>query len=293
MISFYCLDFREKAVGGAVVSPTLYDEHFRELPVEVQFALRDFGQLTFLVHGFDNSRAEGREKMRFFAKQLREVQKLPGDHVLVAVLWPGDTFVGGALWGLLGKAGYAAQEGDADTTADALTQCIRTVLRPRVPMHFVAHSLGCRVTLETMRRLDLVQLRTGERLETGNVLLMAGAVDADALARRSRYRAAVEGARRIAVLHSREDDAVNAWFKVGDVLAGIFDGWWWEREALGAVGPKPAGGDEVPRNVDARELRYEHSDYLPTYPGLQVGPTQQDVERWAVQVVSGAVAPLA
>lgn len=265
----YTLDFRSRPVGGPVVGrPALYDRHDR-LVSGGPSLLAGAEPLTFLVHGFNVPRPEGQRSLTAFADMLG----LPGDRgAIVGVLWPGDD--------RLSPLTYSLEERDADATADGLARVISEVIRPRGPVHFGAHSLGCRVVLETMLRL------AKEGVEVGQVALMAAAVDGDALARSTRYRAVVEGAARVAVLHSDRDLVLKLAFPAGDWFAALLFGGYTSR-ALGAAGPARAGQERVPGTVveDAvGAFRVGHGDYLPASP-----PTanQHSAANWAGGVLAG------
>lgn len=250
MIRFHGVSVRAREVGGGFIPPQLYESFPRNPAIQ----LRDLAkspQLTFLLHGFAVNEREGRIALRNFGERVRaELPLLDGD--VVALLWPGDD--------RLSPISYSVEERDADQTAKLLGDLIALSLRPAVPVNFVAHSLGCRVVLETMRRLRV------HGLSSDQVVLMAGAVDADALARGTRYRDAVSSARRVSVLSSRRDNVLKFAFPVGDFLAALLFGGETSR-ALGSVGPRSAGKEAVPRPVlstnipDARDVG--HHDYLP------------------------------
>lgn len=126
--------------------------------------------------------------------------------------------------------------------------------------HFLAHSLGCPVALETMNRLQ------EQGLSAGQGILLAGAVDCDALARGTRSRACTQAAARLQVLSSKIDRVLQWWFPIGALLAGLFFGGY-TRSTLGRVGSRPSPSREaVPGTVAALTLQdawqVGHGDYL-------------------------------
>ena len=223
MPELFLLDFRAAEVGGGFAGPLLFDERGRVLDPGALLALGARAPLGFLLHGFNVDRSAGRQGLSEFGRLLRAAHPdLAG--TLVAVLWPGDD--------LLSPLTYALEERDADETARRLAALCTRTLRLREPPSFVAHSLGCRVALETMARLHAAGLGSA------HAVLMAGAVDADCLARADRYRACVAAARSVAVLHSGADLVLRLAFPLGDAVAGFLFGGY-TRTALGLAGPRP------------------------------------------------------
>jgi esterase/lipase superfamily enzyme len=250
MIRFHGLTVRAREVGGGFIPPQLYESFPRNPPIRIE-DLAHSPQLTFLLHGFAVNEREGRISLRNFAELVRnQLPTLDGD--VVALLWPGDD--------RLSPISYSLEERDADTTAGMLAELIVRRLRPTTQVNFVAHSLGCRVVLETMRKLRV------HGLSSDQVVLMAGAVDADALARATRFRDAVSAARRVAVLSSRRDKVLKIAFPVGDFLAALLFGGDASR-ALGLLGPRNAQREAVPRPVQSTKIADQadvgHHDYLP------------------------------
>jgi esterase/lipase superfamily enzyme len=275
MIRFHGLTVRARAVGGGFIPPQLYESFPRSPPIRLQ----DLGrspQLTFLLHGFAVNEREGRISLRNFAELVRnQLPNLDGD--VVALLWPGDD--------LLSPITYSLEERAADKTARMLADLIALTLRPATSVNFVAHSLGCRVVLEAMRWLRV------RGLTSDQVVLMAGAVDADALARSTRYRDAVSTAKRVSVLSSQRDNVLKFAFPVGDFLAGVLFGGYTTR-ALGLVGPRNADTEVVPRPVRSTKIpdrdNVGHHDYL---PGEHVADKQRAAAGYVAQSIRGDADP--
>jgi hypothetical protein len=252
LLELFVLDFRAAEIGGGFAGPLLLTERGRALDPGALLALGAGGPLTFLLHGFNLGRSAGRASLLEFGRLLRAAHPdLAGR--LVAVLWPGDD--------LLSPLTYSLEERDADETARRLAALCTRTLRLREPPSFVAHSLGCRVALETMARLHAA----GRPL--AHAVLMAGAVDADCLARADRYRASVAAARRVAVLHSGADLVLRLAFPLGDAVASLLFGGY-TRSALGLTGPQPGARkrETIPApSVSALSLTrfgVGHLDYL-------------------------------
>lgn len=247
----YLLDLRRDDRGGPVVPGLLTEWAGGASGRAAEESLRQAARVAFLLHGFNVSRPSGRATLLKLATLL-----LAGrDHALVGVLWPGDSWARAASYSFEGR--------DADDSAVELVRFIDRVLRPGTGISLAAHSLGCRVALETVKRLD-------SRFPVAQVALMAGAVDDYGLAWSRAYRAAVSRAGRVAVLASKADDVLRLAYPVGDLLQSFVFFW---REAaglaLGYHGPrahKPTAG-AIPDNVFTEQINdrsgVDHGDYLP------------------------------
>lgn len=218
------LDFRTRDVGGPVATtPVLYQDGIRRgsglgaLPGHA-------GGLTFVVHGYNNDRAQGMASIAGFASAAAAAVPALAGTLLVGVLWPGD-----AIFGFLS---YPTEERDADATAAAFARELARTRLDAIPT-FVAHSLGCRVVLETIERLTRLH---PDRAWVDQIVLMAGAVDNDCLGRRERYLRGATGALRVVTVASTADRVLQLAFPAGDWLTGIFSGGY-TRTALGRSGP--------------------------------------------------------
>lgn len=213
--------------------------------------LAAYEPLLFVLHGFNVSRTDGIGQLSRFATAISATGLEFG--AIVWVTWPGD--------GPGGPMSYPLQEPDADDTAHHLARALSEAVRPRQPVHFAAHSLGCRVVFETVKQL------LGSAVRVGTVVTMAAAVDGSSPSESRRYRAAVASVDRVLVLRS-EDDRVLRWaFPVGDLVASLFYGGS-TCAALGFRGPAPSVEGGAPGNIDvARHRGADHSDYLPPPTG--------------------------
>lgn len=271
------LDFRVAEVGGGLLrDPRPFGPDGRLLGQEMLPLLGKGGPVTFLLHGFNNSRTRGREALLGFA-QLVEQDAPDLDARLAAVLWPGDD--------LLSPVSYSLEERDARRTAAHLALLLLDTWKVAEAPSFVAHSLGCLVALETMKLL------ADRGLATDQALLLAGAVDADALARSDRYRGAIASARHVFVLHSRADKTLKWAFPAGDSVAALIFGGY-TRRALGLSGPERGKGDgTVPANVSPLNLTgqgVDHGDYL---PGKSAGKPQRCTAHYAAEVLRRVPSP--
>lgn len=263
----FVLDLRSANTGGAVVPARLTEGRLEDL----QFA----AQVTFLLHGFNVNRPEGHDSLLGFANLL----PASAARATVAVLWPGDS--------RLGALSYSFEKRDAEDSAAELVKFIRDNLRGHPRLSFVAHSLGSRVTLHTVRAL------AGQGFALDQVCLMAAAVDDDSLAASAVYRKAADAAARVAVLHSRSDTVLRHAYPMGDWLQSFV--YWGEVSgaALGLRGPRAhaPSAEGVPKNVRACEIaksrRARHSDYLPDQ--VQASPQNQSANRLSAAAFAAAV----
>jgi hypothetical protein len=269
----FLLDFRERGQGGAVVPGHLIKLPQRTSGAPAIALLQSEAHITFLLHGFNVNRKDGIDGLLRLATHLPSVQA----GAVVAVLWPGDHWVG--------AVSYPFENRDADDTAAELAKFIDEYIRSDTPLSFATHSLGARVAMGALSRLR------DKGYSAEHVCLMAAAIDDYSLASPDDYRLAVEGVGRVAVLYSVEDEVLRFAYPLGDVLQSFVFFW---REsfglALGYHGPKPAAGGAhpVPSNVlhkEAPEHRNsDHGDYI---PAPVPNPEQLSAARFADEVLAG------
>lgn len=146
----YQLSFRDPLGGGAVHSGSLTAFPPSSLEEQKVNALYSYEQVTFLLHGFNVGEDEGRISLSEMANHLPSAY--PG--AIVFVLWPGDSHIG--------PLSYPFTEGhQADDTAYQLARIIEDHVAPGTPLNFIAHSLGCRVTMETVAHLYQMEKERG------------------------------------------------------------------------------------------------------------------------------------
>ena len=214
--------------------------------------LRAETHIAFLLHGYNVNRTKGR------ALLLRAARMLQPNHEMayVAVLWPGDHWLRAVSYPLEGR--------DADDTAANLATYIGDVVARESELSFVSHSLGARVVLETLKRLQA-------RYTIAQVCLMAAAVDDTCTADPRDYRSAVGRTQRVAVLASKTDRVLRLAYPVGDLLqAFIFSDTDDAGLALGYHGPRPTGKHAIPPQVYHEQIPNargsDHGHYLPQQP---------------------------
>ena len=261
------LDLREQPEGGELPARGELRGEYQEMPRP---------DCVVLVHGFNNHYGEAGE--RYYGFRVMQRRHFDGEHGDIAdgiearaagqgrpvcgfgaelerllgdTFWPGDADWPGPLdW--LDALVYPAAVHTAQEAAVLLADLIG-----RIPgllrVHFVAHSLGCRVVLET---LEILWARGYPAV--GAVCLMAASVERDAVAPGGRFAdllaALGEAGSEILVLHSRRDKVLRFTFPLGQSLAG--EGFL--PEALGLEGPPP----DMPGRVTGRRVAgANHGDY--------------------------------
>ncbi|MBI3779059.1 MAG: alpha/beta hydrolase [Gammaproteobacteria bacterium] len=158
------LSFRQRAQGGEVKTEPSEREY-------LQLACRR--RLLLLIHGYNNDLQAGEEAYRGFEAMQRELADLDDDTPvaggrLMQIYWPGD-----ADWGIVSPLFYPWSIGRARETAAALADTLARAAREsgHKQLDIVAHSMGCRLTLELLKTL-----RGKSDISVGRVVLMAGAV---------------------------------------------------------------------------------------------------------------------
>lgn len=219
------LSVRTRLVGGPVA---------REVAEGPPPFVQGRSRLVVLVHGYNNALADARASYVTFSGRLRQTYADGGPQVpdlLAKFYWPGDADLGPVSF-----LSYPFEIDDAENSAKKLAGFLRGLRGPEgapVELDIVAHSLGCRVLLETIREL----LPTLERLAVhfGVVCLMAAAVQVDMVEPDARLGAAVDAPRRLLVLHSTGDRVLHYAFPLGQTAAG--EGFF--PVALGRFAPPP------------------------------------------------------
>jgi len=248
-VTFF-LDFRTDAVGGGILDEprVLEGDGLVDPP-----PLRSLGltlpsdriagrEVVFATHGFNVSRKAGIHALA----RLEHDLNLPPTFVFVGVLWPGDWWIP--------AVNYPAEAGDAVRCGRLLAKFVNTTLSGASGVSLVSHSLGGRLVLEAVTRLDR---------PAREVCVIAAAVDDDCLTS-SQYEGACSNARRISVLASKSDKVLRLAYPAGDFLSDIFfhDDDNPNRKALGYHGPHPRAEGVLHAQI-RDDARYNHSDYFP------------------------------
>lgn len=211
-----------------------------------------------LVHGFNNSDSGAADAYFAFRKRERGLYAAvdPGafEALFGDTFWPGD-----AEWGFFDKLDFLIYPTAVHTAIDAARE-LDTMLA-KMPnlerVDFIAHSLGCRVVLETIL---LLRKRTLPKI--GRVVLMAAAIPSEMLEPGGRFfnllmEMWAEGI-EVRVLHSLDDKVLHWAFPPGQSLAGRSEA---SQRALGRYGPSVMmpGWNRTLRGVTVKGA--DHSDY--------------------------------
>ncbi|WP_418317237.1 alpha/beta hydrolase [Piscinibacter sakaiensis] len=204
------IDMRQQPEGGAPRIPAV--EHWT-----ADRPLRQ-SELLVLVHGYNNHLQEASEA--YAATRRRQRARLPTDALQAAFdrllgdsFWPGD-----ADWaGLIDKLDFLFYS-SAVGVARAVGAALAAHLRGRgdvLVVHFLAHSLGCRVVLECIRQL---QQEGGPSI--GKVCLMAAAVPTYMTCPGGGLYGALTAPQALRILFSPADPVLGGAFPPGQTLAG-------------------------------------------------------------------------
>lgn len=225
LLQFY---LRQKAEGGAILVPAdirgSADEKTRR-------------ECLVLIHGFNNTDSEASEAYLGFRRRQNEIFSPPDpatfEHRFGDAFWPGDA----DWWSFLDSVDFLVYPSAVHTSVHAGAELASALLRmPNLEqVDFIGHSLGCRVTLET-----LLVLRGRALPRVRRVVLMAAAVPSEMLEPGGKFynlltAMAAEGT-VIDVLHSMQDTVLHYAFPPGQSLAGGREG---SARAVGRYGPSP------------------------------------------------------
>ena len=232
---------RSKDVGGKV------SDTARAVPPNPFEKAR---RVVLLVHGFNVSLWSAQETFEGFERNLED-----GTYDdTVRVYWPGDTKY-------LSRASYLKQPSRAlrcgELLAEQLAQDLSRRAGPdaaQLEIVVVAHSLGCRLTLEFLR---IVWGQTQLRIPL--VVLMAAAVPRYTMRPQGSYGILIRNLPRIWVLHSSKDSALGSWFRLGQLPERPWGSSFriWDRGALGKHGL-----EQCP-NIESVKGDWDHGDYWP------------------------------
>ncbi len=181
---------------------------------------------------------------------------LDEDTFFIGILWPGDS-----RW--VPVVDYPFEGDEAITSGQLLAPFLNKYFAVAISLSFASHSLGARMVLETIRKMD----RSVRRLT-----LMAGAIDDNCLI--DEYRDVAAKVEEISILASRSDYVLKLAFPIGNPLAGIITrGHPYWQGALGYEGPD----SPYPNNLRSGwqildDWDYSHGDYLGGIPPALLPP---------------------
>jgi hypothetical protein len=257
----YYLSFRSDMRSGSVIDPKLYtgapgSSSLKAVPQILYANLFRNRDVVFVTHGFNVNGARGINALGRFDAALAAT----GAELCIAMLWPGDWWIP--------AINYPFEASDAVDCGQRLARFCKKELGAATSLSFISHSLGGRLVLEAVKRLD------GQRAKL--LCMTAAAVDDDCL--QKQYAKAVEKCDRIVNLASKADRVLHYAYPVGDFASDLFG----DDDspfigALGRYGPQPpkianVGGREIPKVAE-----YDHGNYLP--PSEDV-PAQDSKEKW-------------
>lgn len=222
---------------------------------------------VFLVHGFNVDGDDAESSYLAFERWLSEEVRAD----VVRVYWPGDAAFGGDvkrgrkgfLSKILSGLSFVVQPITAEQAGQMLVEALSDAQKARrlagdvrqQDIAIVAHSLGCRLTLEAVKTLV-----NDSGVALPLVVLMAPAVARYEVMADGNYRRALdrEGLRQLVVLHSFEDSVLRGLFRPGSFpdrpIRGLNP---FTRGALGRAG--------MPSDAKVRAIEgiWNHSDYWP------------------------------
>jgi esterase/lipase superfamily enzyme len=243
------LSFRSRMTAGTVIDPKLFtgeagSEDLTEVPKGPKLNYRDLfrnKEVLFVTHGFNVNAKKGINALGRFDQRLH----VTGAEFCVAVLWPGDWWIP--------AINYPVEAGDAVDCGQRLAKFCKDNLSEANSISFVSHSLGARVFLEAVKRLD----------GRARVLCMAAAaMDDNCLLKQ--YVVPVGKTDRIVNLASKKDWVLHYAYPAGDAVSDAFG----DDDspfvgALGRYGPRTPRAPNVTGYEIPERLDYGHGSYLP------------------------------
>lgn len=263
------LSVREHDEGGGVLSQVFVAGSTANFPR---------AELLILVHGFNNHQEEAQEAYRWFRRgqesRLAADDKRRLEDLLADSFWPGD-----ANWiGPLDKLDflvYPVAVGHALTTAQRFAAYLADRTDAHV-LHFIGHSLGCRVVLETIR--ELRGLEGGSRI--GKVCLMAAAVPTSMVMHGGELADAMSTPTHLRVLYSADDLVLEFAFPPGQAISGSGEGFF--PTAIGRYGDVPLSPGHIEREHIAGA---GHGDYWGAH--AEETPPNGNASRQSVASLNG------
>lgn len=192
-----------------------------QLPKPVDFeqgTMTDLAQkrILLLVHGFANPEDKAQGSYKKFVDGLTAVNdSFPGAWGAICEFhWPGDDRRGA----LASTVTYSFRIEPAHTSAIRLVSFLheRRDLKPDLDLYIVAHSLGCRLTLEVLREIAEKEDYNGPVVR--EVALMAAAVPVGDCLSPDGFKP--DEARQEHVLYSPQDMVLHYAFGIGQSIFG-------------------------------------------------------------------------
>lgn len=249
------LDLRYAPVGGGLAAQINLNQgtsaaDYTGLKLsDLALAIRG-RHVLIATHGYNVDRANGIASLTNWENLLRLGGKSPDQAAYLGLLWPGDSIWAHGL-------DYPDEPRIADDAGALLAPFLDANFQHAASISFASHSLGARVVLATIAKMNLPVRR---------LTLMAGAIDDDCLI--NEFKSATAKIGRISVLASRKDTVLSRIFPLGNFVAGILTaGHPWCRAAIGQCGPL----HPWPTNFEAPfEIpdgwNFDHGNYLESDP---------------------------
>lgn len=234
------ITLRERLRGGGVRTQAAFERGFG----------MQAGGAIFLIHGFNVNQKDADQSYEAFRSRLNEKIENRYFGEFYDIYWPGDFYEGwaGPLNGLLSIGAYPLAVTKAIEAAPVLGEFILENFGPSVGLHFICHSLGNRLLLETVHYLS----KHGRR--AASATMMAAAVLTDMVGESGRFEATRDDCGKTLVLHSAWDTVLRGAFPIGDGLENT--GTW--GEAIGLYGNPAQVWKGGPRH---QMPRYKHGQY--------------------------------
>ncbi|HMD01223.1 MAG TPA: alpha/beta hydrolase [Ferruginibacter sp.] len=177
--------------------------------------------LTFYIHGFNVDKKDALTSYENVTKLLiHSGMSKQWLRTICPVFWPGNkTSKINWLTPAWSKASYPLQISTAKESGKMLSGYLNWVanLHPNLQFVFIAHSLGCRVLLETLKELMVLNPNNIHRIKL--MALMAAAVPVYMIERLSYFDIFDLGNNR-ACLFSKKDRILQRAFPIGQTAAG-------------------------------------------------------------------------
>jgi hypothetical protein len=253
------ISFRQSVVGGRLDKPG------KVSPTDL---LERDGRIVVLIHGFNVTQDDADLSYDNFERHLSESVRKQ----LVRLYWPGDSSTiadtargrQGQITKIISPLLYMLKPKVARLSSQLLIGLLTRAFQARykvsqdkpkpIEVCFIAHSLGCLLTLETLERLAVSQ---GTNIELLLTVLMAAAVPEYAVTDDGSFAKMIENIPQFWVLHSREDKTLSRWFRPGQIFEhSMFPDFRISvRRALGRKGMPSTD------KIKVLEGTWDHSDY--------------------------------
>jgi hypothetical protein len=222
---------------------------------------------TLIVHGYNNDPEDAGKSYSAFYRELDGLlHSYQVDH-LWEVYWPGYVPVKPRkIQSAVTSLTYAHQVLKAPDVGKALADHIVAVPGLR-EVQFIAHSLGCRVVLETLKHLRNAAAG-GHQISITAICLMAAAVPVGSVDSGASLESAAKFAAKHYILYSPADRVLKWFFRPGQFFAPANQ---WS-QAVGRFGRPESCWTNKWQNVVNTGL--DHGEYYSGRSALSIGPSR-------------------